>query len=844
MNSKEFLDELPAYHQLEHWFDQRGWHPFAFQRQAWSAYLAGKSGLIHAETGTGKTYAAWLGPVLEWMSQYAQAEESIRPKGNKRAQRQRSANLRVLWITPLRALAKDIATNLQEPLDAWQLPWSLEIRTGDTSASARARQKKKLPTALITTPESLSLLLTWNDAEERFAELQTVVVDEWHELLGNKRGVQTELALARLRRWNPNLRIWGLSATIGNLTEAKQVLLGENRSSESKQATESVIISGSEPKAIQVDCLLPATMERFPWAGHLGIKLLPQVIAELDQANTALVFTNTRSQTELWYQHLLAARPDWAGKMALHHGSLDRDVRSWVEEQLRTGGLRCVVCTSSLDLGVDFSPVERVFQIGSPKGVARLLQRAGRSGHQPGVASRVTCVPTHAFELVEVAAVREAVARRWIESRPPLEKPLDLLAQHAVTIALGSGFTKRELLDEVRSTYAYRNLTDQEWDWVLAFIVHGGNSLQAYPDYHRVAFEEDKYTVQNRRIARQHRMSIGTITSDAAMKVKYLKGPTLGTIEEAFIARLKPQEKFVFAGRTLTLVRVKDMTAWVRKARDSEAAVPRWMGGRMPLSTELSLAVREKLTEVQQGQLDSVELQSAQEIFELQARWSVIPNQEELLIERVKTREGHHLYLYPFAGRFVHEGLAAIFAYRLARLQPITFTWSVNDYGMELLSTDRAPLTEALERGLFNPQQLREDIQASLNETEMAKRQFREIARVAGLVFHGFPGQTKNARQLQASSGLFYDVFREYDPSNLLLHQAHREVLDHQLEYSRLHATLVRLQNSRILLQEPKRPTPFAFPLLVDRLRERLSSEKLADRIQKMTVAFEKAARG
>jgi len=820
-----------AVERVERWFEQREWRPFEFQREVWEAYGAGESGLIHAATGTGKTYAVWMAPLAAWLAEHPETAR------NPRVRRASAPPLSVLWITPLRALAADTETSLRSPLAGLGVPWTLERRTGDTSATVRTRQRDRLPTALVTTPESVSLLLSRTDAREVFSSLRLVVVDEWHELLGTKRGVQAELALARLRRWCPGLRTWGLSATMGNLDVACRSLLGEGPGGQRGR-----IVRGAAPKAVRVDALLPETMERFPWAGHLGLKLLPQVVAAVEEAQSALVFTNTRSQAEIWFQAILDARPDWAGEVALHHGSLDRKVRDWVEEALRQGRLRCVVCTSSLDLGVDFAPVDRVLQVGSPKGIARLLQRAGRSGHRPGVASRVTCVPTHAFELVEVAAARRSIAAGEIEPRQPQEKPLDVLAQHLVTLALGGGFRAADLLAEVRTAYAYRDLGDAEWDWVLDFVTRGGPALAAYPEYRRVVEEDGLYTVPDAGIARRHRMSIGTITSDAAVAVQYVGGGRLGTVEESFVARLHPGERFIFAGKTVELVTVRDATAWVRRVRGRSGTVPRWMGGRMPLSTRLAAAVRRELEEARHGRFEGPEMRAVQPALDLQARWSILPAADELLIERVRSREGHHLFLYPFEGRLVHEGLAALFAYRISRLRPITFTLAVNDYGLELLSADPAPLAEALAAGLLSPGDLLADIPASLNAAEMAKRQFREIARIAGLLFQGFPGQRKPARHLQASSGLFYEVFAQYDPGNLLLHQAHREVLEQQLESSRLGRTLARLARSRVTVLDLERTSPLAFPLLVDRMREKLSSETLADRVRRMQARLEKAA--
>jgi ATP-dependent Lhr-like helicase len=818
----------------EAWFAARGWEPFAFQREVWRAFLAGESGLIHAATGTGKTYAAWLGAVLEWLAAHPAESPPLPVKRGGAG----APPLRVLWITPLRALAADTEAALRAPLVDLGLPWTLESRTGDTSAAVRSRQRTRLPTALVTTPESLALLLSRDDARGLFAELQAVVIDEWHELMGTKRGVLAELELARLRAWRPGLRTWGLSATIGNLEDALDALLGT-----APDRPRGRIVRGHVPKEVVVDALIPPTIQRFPWAGHLGTQMLPQVVEAIEEGDTAIVFTNTRSQTEIWYQAILEARPDWAGQIALHHGSLDRARREWVEEGLRSGILRCVVATSSLDLGVDFSPVDRVLQIGSPKGVARLLQRAGRSGHRPGAVSRVTCVPTNALELIEVAAARDGMRANAVESRFPVERPLDLLAQHVVTVALGGGFFPDALKAEVRTTRAYAGLLDDEWQWVLDFVTRGGDALKAYPEFQRVVIGPDgTYSVGDKQIARRHRMSIGTIVSDASVTVKYIGGGALGSVEESFVARLNPGDKFVFAGKPLEFVRVRDMVAWVRRAKNSKGYIPRWMGARMPLSTELAASLRGRLEEASRGIWRDVEMEAIRPILEIQARWSRIPAADELLIERVKTREGHHLFFFPFEGRLVHEGLAALFAYRISRLKPISFTFSMNDYGIELLSPDPAPLEEALAAGLLSPRNLLEDVPASLNATEMARRQFREIARVAGLVFQGFPYAGKSARQLQASSGLFFDVFTRYDPGNLLVSQAHREVLERQLESSRLGRTLERLAAGRVVLAEPKRTPPLAFPLLVDRTREAVSSESMADRVRRMQVALEKAA--
>ena len=816
-------------HNLKSWFNEQGWAPFPFQIEVWESYLKSENGLIHSATGTGKTLAAWMGPLAEWLAE----NPDFQP--GKPLSRKEAPGLRVLWITPLRALAADTELSLKLAAQGLRMPWTVETRTGDTSQSLRKKQRDQMPTALITTPESLTLMLTRDDSLELFRDLRAIVVDEWHELLGSKRGVQTELALARIRRLRPKVRVWGISATLGNLEMARETLLGVDQPGR--------IVKGDISKEIVIDSILPANISRFPWSGHFGTSMIPPVIDAIAEGGTCLIFTNTRSQAEIWHQQITASRPDWAGLIGLHHGSLAREVRDQVESDLKTGKLKAVVTTSSLDLGVDFSPVDRVLQVGSPKGVARLLQRAGRSGHRPGVPSRVTCVPTHAFELVDIASARQAALAGRIESREQLSQPLDVLAQHLVSIATGPGFTYEEMLAEVRSTVAYQDLTEAEWDWVLDFVVRGGESLRAYPEYRRVVKGADNvYRVEDQDIAHRHRLSIGTIMSDMSMHVQYLGGGRLGTVEESFLSRLNPGDRFLFAGRAVEFIRIKDMTAWVRKAKSLKGAVPRWSGGRMPLSSELSHAIRQELEFAKFGELRSPEMEVLEPVLALQARWSAIPSKDEFLIEEVETNEGFHLFFYPFEGRLVHEGLAALFAFRISKLQPTTFSIACNDYGFELLSTEPIPLAAAIEAGLISAEGLGRDITASLNAVEMARRQFREIARVAGLVFQGFPGMNKSAKQVQMSSGLFFDVFVRYDPKNMLLQQAEREVLERQLERSRMAVALDRLEKSTIIITHPEKPTPMAFPILVDRLRETVTSENIATRIQKLSLSLESEA--
>ncbi|MEO7241435.1 MAG: ligase-associated DNA damage response DEXH box helicase [Variovorax sp.] len=855
---------------FSNWFSERNWTPFKFQREVWKAIAGGQSGLLHATTGAGKTYAVWLG-ALQAFAATAKARASLRsphpralPGGEGSNQREgtksdrsMAAPLTVLWITPMRALAADTLRALQVPLDHLNaatgdegrprtIAWSAGARSGDTPAGERSAQNRRLPTVLVTTPESLSVLLSRADAKEALGSVRMVVVDEWHELLGNKRGVQVQLALARLKRWNASLVIWGMSATLGNLHEAMHTLLGREGGT---------LVQGQVPKKLVIDSLLPGRAERFPWAGHLGLTMLPQVVEEIAASGTTLVFTNTRSQSEIWYQAILEARPEWAGLIALHHGSLDRSVREWVEAGLKSGELRAVVCTSSLDLGVDFLPVERVLQIGSPKGVARLLQRAGRSGHAPGRPSRITLVPTHSIEMVEGAAARAAIAAGHIEARTSPEQPLDVLVQHLVTVALGGGFEPEALLAEVRSTAAYARLSQDTWDWCLAFVRQGGPSLAAYPDYRRAVPDADGiWRVPDVRLGRRHRMNIGTIVSDASMSVQYVNGARIGSVEESFAARMKPGDCFLFGGRLLELVRIREMTAWVRRASGKRAAVPRWNGGRMPLSTTLADAVVTQLELADNGRYETPELQCVRPLLEIQQCWSALPTPQTLLAEVLKTREGWHLFLYPFAGRHVHLGLASLIAWRVAQQQPRTFSIAVNDYGFELLCATEVdwpallPQVLRVGTGAADPNAARHalllEVLASLNASELAQRRFREIARVSGLIFQGYPGEKRSNKQLQASSSLFWEVFRKYDPENRLLAQAEQELLAQELEIKRLATSLARIESQTLVLKLLPRPTPFSFPLMVERFREQLSNESVSERIARMVAQLEMAAGG
>jgi ATP-dependent helicase Lhr and Lhr-like helicase len=805
------------------WFTDQGWTPFPFQLEAWQAYLQGECGLVNAPTGSGKTYSLLMPVLLESLRDSEALGQPIKE------------GLQAIWITPIRALSKEIYLSAQRLVNGLQIPWEVGIRSGDTSSKEREKQKQLPPQLLITTPESLHLLLAQKNYVNYFKNLKAVVADEWHELLGSKRGVQVELALSRLKAIAPHLKIWGISATIGNMQQAVEALLAA-------QATKARIVRASIKKEIEIQSILPEEVEKLPWAGHLGIHLLEKVVDIVKQSKSTLIFTNTRSFAEIWYQKMLAMAPELSGLVAMHHGSISLDLRNWVEEQLHEGKLKAVVCTSSLDLGVDFRPVESVVQIGSPKGVARMLQRAGRSGHQPGAVSRVFFVPTHSLELMEAAAIREAIEKKVVEDRLPYVRSFDVLVQYLITLAVSDGFRQEEIFAEVKNTFSFSSITDDEWHWLLNFIVNGGDSLQAYDEYRKVIIEDGLYKVENRRIAMRHRMSIGTIVGDNSIFIKYQSGKMLGTIEEYFIARLKPGDVFRFAGRNLELIRIKDMDALVRNSKRRSGLVPSWQGGRMPLSSQMSELIRHKIDEVVKGQESDTELHFLKPLFALQQERSHLPSIKEFLVEYFETSEGFHLLFYPFEGRFVHEGLGALMAYRLSKFKPITFSIAMNDYGFELLSDQPIPVEEALEENLLGVENLLPDIQASINSTEMARRKFRDIAAIAGLIFKGFPGQPIKERHLQSSTQLFFNVFNDYEAHNLLLRQAFEEVMDFQLEEARMRRALERISQQKIVLMHPEKPTPFAFPIMVDRLsRDKLTSEKLEDQVRRMKLKYDES---
>ena len=797
------------------WFEEKKWEPFPFQMDCWNAYLNGSSGLLMAPTGSGKTLALGA-PILQ----------SIDPK---------KKGLQALWITPLRALSQEIFEALEKASVAMKLDIEVGLRNGDTSTKERTKQRKSLPSLLITTPESLQLLLASKGYAARFKHLRSIVIDEWHDLYASKRGALLELGLSRLRGINPKLQVWGISATLGDPLLALSVLKGSVIENE-KVPDEWVVIQSNLNKEILIESLISEKADRFPWRGHLGLHLIDQIGPLLERSKSTLIFTNTRSQCEIWFQALLSHYPDLAGQMAMHHSSIEKNTRLWVENALRNESLKVVVCTSSLDLGVDFAPVETVIQVGGPKSIARLMQRAGRSGHQPGAQSKLYFLPTHAMEIIESAALKIAVQEKQIEASVPYLNSYDLLIQYLTTLAVSDGFYPHQILPEIQSTFCFQTLSEEEWNWILRFITSGGDSLENYDEYHRITIEDDgKYLVTKRSIAMRHRFQIGTIVSDATLAVHFISGGFIGTLEEWFVSQLQPGDHFTFAGRVLEFIRVREMKVQVRLSKTKSSKVPAWMGGRLSFSSEMSMYLQSALTKLEKKSKElTKEIKGLEAVFEAQKKESIIPGKHTFLVETFKTKEGYHHLFYTFEGRFINEALANLLAYRLSLLHPISCSLAYNDYGFELLSDQMIDVEEIETQELWSTRDLMIDLRASINLSELSRRSFRDIAVISGLVFNGYPGKPVKTKHLQSSSQLVYEVFRSYEPDNLLMLQAEREVFEHQLEFDRLKRVLENINRKNTYIARCEKPTPFSFPIITDRLRARLSSEDLEKRIQKM----------
>jgi ATP-dependent helicase Lhr and Lhr-like helicase len=805
------FNQTQGYQIIQNWMQEKGHEPFSFQSQTWERYQNNFSGMVVAPTGFGKTFSVFLAVVIDYLNH---------PDKYKKG-------LKLIWISPLRSLAKDLAKAMNDAVEEIGLDWAVEVRNGDTATKDRRRQERLMPDVLLTTPETLHLLFSQKKNARWFKNVTCIAVDEWHELLGSKRGVLTEIAISRIRNLSPKLRIWGISATIGNLEEAKEVLIPYD--------VKTTMIRAKEKKKIKITSLLPDQVEELSWAGHLGKQMSSKIIPIIYENTTTIIFTNTRNQSELWYQIIIDEEPDLIGQIAVHHGSIDKVQRNWIEEAISQGLLKAVVCTSSLDLGVDFKPVDCVIQIGSAKGIARFMQRAGRSGHSPFETSKMYAVPTHSLQLIEVAAVKEAVKQHEIEARQPYVLTYDILVQFLVTLAVGEGFKPEETYAFIKQIHAFHYLTKEEFDWCIHFITQGGNTLKSYEEFHKVVLEEDGfYRVKSRRIAMNHRMNIGVIVSEVILFVKFFSGGYIGMVEEYFISKLNKGDAFVLGGKVLEIQQIKDMTVLVKRSKKKKAITPSWMGGRLPLTSGLTHFLRLKLSDALTPNNRERELKFLYPLLKRQETNSHIPRHDEFLIEMIETKEGFHLFVYPFEGRLVHEIMASLIAYRISQIKKLTFTIAMNDYGFELLSDQEIPLTEENMNAIFSKENLIKDVTASINASEMASRKFRDIAVVAGLVIQTQPGKRKTNKSLQSSSGLLFRVLNDYEPSNLLLKQAYNEVFDYELEKVRLQAAFQRISKSKIILKKASNFTPLSFPLKVDSLRGTMSNEDLSKRIERI----------
>ena len=812
---------------IENFFEDNNWKPLDFQIKAWSAYAEGKNGIIQVPTGCGKTYAALMGPLLKL-------------KGLNNCK-----GINILFITPLKALSRDLKKSILKASEYFDKNISVGIRNGDTSNYEKKKQLINPPNILITTPESLSLLIANKNSTKLFDELFSIIVDEWHELMGSKRGNQCELNLSWLRGHKKNVQVWAISATIGNINEAGKSIVGV-------KANNPLIIKSNVIKDIEIKSIIPKDIGIFPWSGHLGIKSHNSLIEIINKNKSTLIFTNTRHQSERWFQCLRFYNPEMESKIAIHHGSLDKEERKVVEEGVKNGTIKWVVCTSSLDLGVDFQPVDQIVQIGSAKNLARLIQRAGRSAHKPGGKSKILFMPTNALELIEVSSIRRILNDGITEKRNLPELSYDVLIQHLVTLACGPGFDPSIEKNRIKDCWSYRNLKDVDFYWCLDFLEYGGKCLNAYPHYKKIekinsedGSREFKYFVKNNNIKRIHKFNIGTITSDKFVIVKYLKGNPLGNLEENFASKLKKGDTFFFSGKVLEFIKIRDMTMFVKKSSKRSSMIPSWVGGQMAISDLLSNSIRKEIEICSNlydyKELTNEELNSLKPILERQNKYSKIPKESDLLVEIYSSKEYKSLFAFPLEGKLVNEGIAFLWALRFAKYNKTTFSITANDFGFSLTSTKDYDFSLLKKHKLYfsSPLNLERDLQSAINFSELTRKKFKNIAQISGLINNHNPTKLKSASQLQISSNLLFDVFTKYENNHLLIKQAYKEVRKSNLESERMSKCLKRMSNLNFIINKTKYPSPFAFPLLVERLNNTLSNETIEKRVEKLIKSYE-----
>lgn len=810
--------ELPA--RFQAWFAQRGWQVRPHQQALAMAVRAGQSGLLIAPTGGGKTLAGFLASLIDLAD---------RPAG-----RDPRPALHTLYISPLKALAVDVERNLQTPIAEMDLALRVETRTGDTPAAKRQRQRRDPPDILLTTPEQVALFIASDHARAFFADLQCVIIDEIHAIQGSKRGDLLSLCLATLADWAPACRFVGLSATVKTPGLLQDWL--------AFRGTPACLIEAEGGVSARVELLV--SRERIPWSGHSGRFAVGEVYERIRDARLSLVFVNTRAQAEILFQELWRANEDGLA-IALHHGSLAREQRRKVEAAMAAGQLKAVVCTSTLDLGIDWGDVDLVIQMGAPKGAARLIQRIGRANHRMDEASQAVLVPTNRFEVLECRAAEAAVGAGEIDGAPPHDGALDVLAQHVMARACGEGFTLDGLYREICQAAPYRRLDWDTFERVVDLVATGGYALKTYDRFRRIVRRRDGMWVnRTRRDAQQHRMNVGAIVEARQLTVRLASrvggdkagqasgraalrpGRRLGDIEEGFVSSLSPGDTFLFAGEILRLLGIQDMDALVSRAPgDKSPAIPSYNGGKFPLTTFLAERVRQMIHDPDQW----VDLPlPVQEWFEIQRLRSVIPAADELLVETFARGGRHYLVCYPFEGRLAHQTLGMLLTRRLERLGARPLGFVASDYALAVWAM--TPLGRLDLDELLDPDLLGDDLEAWLDESVLMKRHFAHCALISGLIAQRLPGNEKTGRQVTFSTDLIYDVLRSYEADHILLQAARQDAATGFLDIRRLSDMLMRIRG-RLVHRDLPRISPFAVPVMLEVGREPVHGASIEEAI-------------
>jgi ATP-dependent Lhr-like helicase len=780
------------------WFEARGWSPRAHQLSMIDRAQAGRDALLIAPTGGGKTLAGFLPSLIDLA---------------KRPPRNTPAGLHTLYISPLKALAVDVERNLLTPIHEMGLKITAESRTGDTGLARRQRQRVRPPDILLTTPEQLALLCAWEGARAYFEDLSCVIIDEIHAIHASKRGDLLALDLARLQQLSPNLRRVGLSATVDDPDVIRRWLAA----SPSRPVD---LVTGPPGAAPIVDLLL--SEGRVPWAGHTAQHAMAEVYEAISRARTALVFVNTRFQAEFAFQELWRLN-ELNLPIALHHGSLAAEQRRKVEAAMARGDLRAVVCTSTLDLGIDWGDVDLVIQLASPKGASRMVQRIGRANHRMDEPSRALFVPANRFEMLECQAAREAIAENHLDGDPPRNGALDVLAQHVMGCACSDPFDLTALYDEVRTAGPYRDLAWEDFEAVVDFVSTGGYALKTYDRFRRIVKGEDgRWRARNGQIAQQHRMNVGAIVSPATLSVRLagrrgVPGRKIGEVEEGYLELLEPGDTFVFAGQVWKLVGVTSLDVLVSPAADRDPKMPSWGGSKFALSTYLAKRVRELMYDQSHWAVLPLDVR---EWLEAQRDRSVIPGGDEMLLETFPRGKRHFMVCYPFEGRLAHTTLAMLLTRRLERVGAAPLGFVCNDYALAVWALK--PLDGLDFDALFAEDMLGDDLEDWLAESFMMKRAFKNCAIIAGLIERRFPGQPqKSGRQITFSTDLIYDVLRRHQPDHLLLRCAREDAASGLIDAARVAQLLARIRG-RIRHAPLDHLSPFAVPILLEIGKERV----------------------